>query len=136
MNIARRNINELLRLGYQPNVLICLNDETYSIEEANFKAFADRKGWEKGLDYSIQDNVLDCHIVLQNRGVTTRRASPAPAAVPAACNCAYCRPPTVDQKISKLRSQVKTELRGIRSQTTNGQYCKVQLDLIKDVLLG
>lgn len=137
MKIARKTINELLKLGFNPSTLIVQDRETYITNESDFKAFADGKGWEKGLDYTISGDTLTANIVLQPRGSAPARTRSNKCGNP---NCPVCYPqaprqPTSEEKMDALRAKVRMDLRTIKDEVSSGTHCKNQLKLIKDILM-
>jgi hypothetical protein len=131
MIIKAENINELLRLGFEPEFLVNEGNGKYSIDKAEFDDFAEGEDWEAGLDYSISNNEVTFSIVLTEEGYGERiEADPE-----------YDESDDdeddedeVKNCIQELEDTLKEELTFLKDNTTSLQYCRTQMGLIKTIL--
>jgi hypothetical protein len=130
MIIKAENINELLRLGFQPETLIVQTNGKYYIDEYEFKDFADGEDWEKGLDYSIDANdEISFSIVLTEEGYGEQIEPEAEYD-----NDDDDDEDEVEDCVSELQQTLKDELDFIKDNSNSLGYCKAQLSLIKTIL--
>jgi hypothetical protein len=128
MIIKAENINELLRLGFEPEFLVNEGNGKYSIDKAEFNGFAGDEDWEEGLDYSIANDEVTFSIVLTEEGYGERiEADPE-------YDESDDDEDEVENCIQELEDTLKEELTFLKDNTTSLQYCRTQMGLIKTIL--